>query len=125
MKLLGLGNQIVECTKVARMIDEYQDRFLAHVFTPVEIKHCRERKYTVEVYSSVWACKEAVFRALGTRWRKGMSWKDVEITHDSAGDHAELHGLAKRLAAALTVESVRVSSSHTRKYATATAIAVG
>ena len=37
MKLLGLGTQIVECVKVARMLDEYEDRFLGHVFTPNEI----------------------------------------------------------------------------------------
>lgn len=125
MKLLGLGTQIVECVKVARMIDEYQDRFLSHVFTANEIKRCRERTHPVEAYAAVWACKEAVYRALGTRWRKGMNWTDVEIRHGPTGDEAELHGHAKRLASERKVVSLLVSSSHTRKYATATVIAGG
>lgn len=125
MKLLGLGTQIVECVKVARMLDEYQDRFLSHVFTSNEIKRCRERTYPVEAFAAVWACKEAVYRALGTRWRKGMNWTDVEIRHGPTGDTAELHGHARRLATERAVTSLFISSSHTRKYATATVVACG
>jgi holo-[acyl-carrier protein] synthase len=125
MITLGLGTQIVECAKVARLLDEYQDRFLAQLFTAREVRYCKKRKHLTEAYAALWAGKDAVYRALGTRWRKGMAWTDVELRHGVGGTTVHLHGRAKRLAAERGIQTVWISTSHTRKYAMATAIACG
>jgi holo-[acyl-carrier protein] synthase len=125
MELLGLGTQILDCEKVAKLIDEHGETFLREVFTAKEIRRCRDRAHSTEAYTAVWACKEAVFRALGTRWNKEMSWLDVEICHDKTGDSVTIHGPTKDRVEARRVKNFMVSSSHTRRFATATAIAVG
>ena len=33
----------------------------------------------------MWAAKEAVFRALGTTWKRGMNWTDIEVVCENGG----------------------------------------
>ena len=43
------------------------------------------RKAATQHYAGRWAAKEAVLKALGTGWRRGISWRDIEIRHDRLG----------------------------------------
>jgi holo-[acyl-carrier protein] synthase len=74
----------------------------------------------------LWAAKEAVLKALGTGWRRGISWRDVEVLNDPAGKPCvTLRGGAKEVADRLGIALVLVTISHCHTHATATAIAVG
>ena len=125
MDLLGLGTQVLDCAKVAKLIDKHGETFLREVFTKKEIRRCRERSHSTEAFTAIWACKEAVFRSLGTRWNKSISWLDVEITHDRGGDLASVSGPSKVRMEERGVTKILVTSSHTRLFATATAVATG
>ena len=125
MDLLGLGTQVLDCAKVAKLLDKQAETFLREVFTKREIRRCRERSHSTEAFTAIWAGKEAVFRSLGTRWNKSISWLDVEISHDRGGDSATISGPTKVRMEERGVKKVMITSSHTRLFATATAIATG
>ena len=125
MNPIGLGTQVLDCAKVAKLLDKHGETFLREVFTKKEIRRCRERAHATEAYTAIWACKEAVFRALGTRWNKAISWLDVEILHDRSGDSATVSGPTKLRMEERGVSRILITSSHTRLFATATAMAIG
>ena len=125
MDLVGLGTQILDCVRVRKLIDAHGENFLLSVYTAAEIDFCKERTHSTEYYAAVWAAKEAVFRALGTKWRRGVAWHDVEIVCTSTIEPtATVSGPTQALMASRGVTGLRVSFAYTRMYATATAIAV-
>lgn len=125
MAVVGLGTQIVECTRVRKLIDRHADVFLAQVYSDREAAYCRDRTHSTEFYAAVWAAKEAVFRSLGTKWKRGTSWRDVEIVCDTAVEpHAVVTGPTAKLMQARGASNILVTFAYTRLYATATAVAV-
>lgn len=125
MDLVGLGTQIVECPRVRKLIDRHGETFLTQVYTERELVYCRDRTHSTEYYAAIWAAKEAVFRSLGTKWRRGVSWLDVEIVCGTAVEpRAVVSGPTRELLEARGVTAVLVTFAYTRLYATATAVAV-
>jgi holo-[acyl-carrier protein] synthase len=125
MGILGLGTQVMECARVRQLLDEHADAFLKQVYTDREMRLCNSKRQTTEQYTALWAAKEAVFRALGTTWRRGMSWTDVEIVYDNGGPpHAVVSGATRELMAARGVNHILLTVAFCRSFATATAIAV-
>src|SRR4029077_870002 len=72
MQILGTGTDIVECLRIARMIDRHGELFISRVYTDAEIEYCSTRKAATQHYAGRWAAKEAVLKALGTGWRRGL-----------------------------------------------------
>ena len=124
MEILGLGTQVMECARVRQLIDSHADAFLRQVYTDREVGYCNGRKQTTEQFTALWAAKEAVFRALGTTWKRGMSWADVEIVHDSGGPpQVVVSGSTRELMTARGVNHFLLTMAHCRGFATATVIA--
>jgi holo-[acyl-carrier protein] synthase len=124
--IIGIGTDITECLRIARMIERHGELFLSRVYTPDELRYCQSRKQATQHYTGRWAAKEAVLKALGTGWRRGISWRDVEVLNDSAGKpHVTLRGGAKEVADRLGIAVMLVTISHCHTHATATAIAAG
>lgn len=125
MEIVGVGTDIVECLRVGRMIEQHGELFLTRVYTEREIRFCQSRRRATEHFAARWAAKEAVFKAMGRPWRKGMEWTDLEI-HQEVGSAVTvlLCGATKDLAQALQVGNIFLSMAHCRAYATAHAVAV-
>src|SRR6266403_6136469 len=85
MDIVGIGTDIVECLRIARMIEQHGELFLTRVYTPREVRYCQSRKHATQHFAGRWAAKEAVLKALGTGWRRGISWRDVEIRNLKSG----------------------------------------
>jgi holo-[acyl-carrier protein] synthase len=125
MEIVGVGIDIVECLRIARMIEQHGELFLERVYTPREIRYCQERKHSTEHFAGRWAAKEAVLKCLGTGWRRGLTFTEIEVRNDPSGKPAvHLCGAAKDHAQQLQLSDILVSISHCRAYATAYAIAV-
>ncbi|CAN5212946.1 holo-ACP synthase [soil metagenome] len=125
MSILGLGTQILDCPRVRKLIDRHGERFLYLVFTDAEIAFCNARSHSTEYFAAIWATKEAVFRSLGTKWRRGMKWQDVEVVVESATEPTvKLHGATKDLAKNRSVVDIKVTFAYSRMFASATAIAM-
>lgn len=125
MEIIGIGTDIVECLRIRRMIERHGEQFLLRVYTSREIDFCHERRQTTEYFAAHWAAKEAVFKSLGTRWRKGMSWTDIEIRCASNGHpQVRLSGAVRELAESRDAGELMLTIAHCRTHATAYCIAV-
>ncbi len=85
MSVIGVGTDIVEVLRIAQMIERHGELFLNRVFTPREIEYCSARRAATQHYAGRWAAKEAILKALGTGWARGIQWRDMEIRNDGAG----------------------------------------
>ena len=125
MDIVGIGTDIVECLRIGRMIQEHGELFLERVYTSREIRYCQARKHATEHFAGRWAAKEAILKCLGTGWRNGLCWTDMEIRNDPSGKPVVLLcGAAKESAQQLRITDILLSISHCRAYATAHAVAV-
>jgi holo-[acyl-carrier protein] synthase len=126
MNVLGIGTDIIECLRIAQMIQRHGEQFIERVYTPHEIQYCQARKQSTQHFAGRWAAKEAVLKALGTGWVRGISWRDVEVRTETSGKPTiVLKGGAKQAAEAQGISDVLISISHCRTFATAYATAVG
>jgi holo-[acyl-carrier protein] synthase len=119
-QLLSIGTDIIECVRIAQMIEKHGEIFLQRVFTQKEIQYCSSRKAATQHYAGRWAAKEAVLKVLGTGWARGIQWTDIEVVNDVAGAPLlKLTGRAAEIAAEKGIDEVLISISHCRGYATA------
>lgn len=126
MDILGIGTDIVECPRIGRMIEQHGELFLRRVYTEREIRYCQARKRALEHFAGRWAAKEAILKAIGTGWTKGISWTDLEVRNEPGGEPKVLvRGGARDAAARRGIGNILISISHCRTYATAYALAVG
>jgi holo-[acyl-carrier protein] synthase len=121
--IVGTGIDIADVGRIKESIDRYGAHFTNRVYTPAEVEYCHRFKNAAERYAAAFAAKEAAFKALGTGWRQGIRWLDVEVTHLPSGKpELALCGRARELAEAMRVTRVQVSLSHTGVYAVAQVI---
>ncbi len=125
MEIVGLGTQVMECTRVRRLIDQHAETFLKQVYTDREVQFCNGKKQTTEQFTALWTAKEAVFRALGTTWKRGTNWADVEVVCENGGaPQVVVSGPTAELMAARGVTQILLTMAFCRQFATATAVAV-
>ena len=125
MEILGIGTDIVECLRIGKMIEQHGELFLRRVYTPREIRYCQSRKHAIEHFAGRWAAKEAILKAMGTGWSKGIAWTDIEVRSGN-GERPQVMvgGVAKEVARERGIGDILVSISHCRTYATAYAMAL-
>jgi holo-[acyl-carrier protein] synthase len=124
--VVGIGTDIIECLRIAQMIERHGELFITRVFTPHEIQYCQARKLSTQHFAGRWAAKEAVLKAMGTGWRRGISWRDVEVRNEPGGKPTvAFRGGARDVIENLGIGQILVSISHCRSHATAYALALG
>lgn len=125
-QVIAIGTDIIECSRIAGMIEKHGDTFVHRVFTSGEIDYCSNKKTACQHFAGRWAAKEAVMKTLGTGWGQGVQWTDIELVRGSTGTPSiRLSGQAAQIAARLGIDHVLISISHTEGYAIAFATAVG
>ena len=121
--IVGTGVDIVETPRIEEALGRHGERFARRLCTPDEIAYCEKFKNQAERYAARFAAKEAAFKALGTGWRNGVRWLDVEVTHLPSGKpELRLTGRALEVAQSLRVDRTSVSISHSDRYAVAQVI---
>jgi holo-[acyl-carrier protein] synthase len=83
--ILGLGSDITDARRIAKVIERHGDRFLSRVFTDIERAKAERRKNRVETYAKRFAAKEACAKALGTGIRDGVWWRDMGVINMPSG----------------------------------------
>jgi len=123
MHPMAHGIDLVECSRLAEVVQRHGERFLKRVFTPGELAYCRGRKREIEHLAGRFAAKEAVLKVLGTGWRGGIAWTDVEVANAPSGaPGVALSGRCREIADELGLSTILVSISHTATHAIASAI---
>jgi holo-[acyl-carrier protein] synthase len=120
--ILGIGVDIAEIARIKRLLD--RKGFAEKVFTPSELASCGKQIAPEASLAGRFAAKEAVMKAIGTGWARGVSWQDITIVNDDAGKPlVELTGQALRTADRIGAARILVSISHSGGYAVAQAVA--
>lgn len=124
MQLIGHGIDLVETARIRRLHEEHGPHFLDRVFTRAEQEYCSANpKRYFEHLAGRFAAKEAVLKVLGTGWRGGIAWTDIEIVRNPSGQPGvRLSGECARIAAELGITGWLISLSHIETHATASAI---
>jgi holo-[acyl-carrier protein] synthase len=127
MQIIGHGIDIVETARVAKMIEDHEERFLRRCFTEGEqVYAAANPARRAEHLAGRFAAKEAILKVLGTGWSNGIAWTDAEVVREVSGKPTVvLHGRCAEVAAELGIAGWHLSISHTGSYATASAIGVG
>ncbi len=121
--IVGLGADISEIDRIEAAIARHGRAFIERVFTPQEIAYCERHRARGERYAARFAAKEATMKALGTGWRLGVRWVDIEVTRLASGRPTiELHGAARKHAERLGVSRILVSLTHSGNIAFAEVI---
>jgi holo-[acyl-carrier protein] synthase len=121
--IVGLGVDIAEVQRVRAAIDRRGQTFLRRVFTPAEIAYCEKHRNKYERYAGRFAAKEAAMKALGTGWRRGVRWQDIEVVREPSGKPSlALRGIAGQIAKRLGVKNISMTITHTTEQALAQVI---
>ena len=118
---IAAGVDVIEISRIERVLGEFGDRFLTKVYTERERRHYADR---VPELAARFAAKEATSKALGTGIR-GIRWKEMEIVSNRRGKPVlVLHGGAAERAASLGLVAFDVSLTHSRTDAMAFVVAL-
>lgn len=125
MAIQSLGLDLTQIARIEEIFARRGDRFLERVFTPAERAYCDRRKNTRWThYAGRFAVKEAVMKALGTGWRDGVRWVDIEVLREPGqAPRLQLHGESARIAAAQSIERIHITITHDAGLAAAVAVA--
>ncbi len=117
------GTDIIEIGRIKDSIEEAGERFLDRVYTKAEIEYCEsKKKQKYQHYAARFAAKEATFKAISSLLEDKYSicWKDIEVVNDSQGKpKVNILGVDET-----RIESISISISHCKEYATANVVAV-
>ena len=121
--IVGMGVDIAEVERIQGAIERYGEVFLTRIYTRKEREYCEKFKNKYERYAGRFAAKEAAMKALGTGWRRGVRWVDLEVVREASGrPKLELGGEAGKIAKQLGVKNIALSITHTASQALAQVI---
>ncbi len=119
--IIGIGTDIVEVARIAKSIEK--NAFKVKVFSKIEIVYCETKKNKAESFAARFAAKEAFFKALGTGWRGGVAFNEVEIVNDTFGKPAlNVFGKTAKIISKKNIKTIHVSLSHIMQVAMAMVI---
>ena len=123
MNILDIGVDIVEIDRIQNAISK-NDRFLYKLFTEKEIDYFKSKNFRVETIAGNFAAKEAISKAIGTGIRK-FKFSDIEILRNDLGKPiVKTYNNLNQICIDFNVLEIKVSISHSEKYAVANAIAI-
>ena len=85
MQILGLGNDMIDISRIERSLDRWGERFIHRIFTEIEIAKSESRAARAASYAKRFAAKEACAKALGTGFRRGVFWRDLGVVNLPGG----------------------------------------
>jgi holo-[acyl-carrier protein] synthase len=113
--VIGIGLDLVETQRVARLLERYGERFVRKLMDPAEAAALPEdaSERALRLALAV-AAKEAASKALGTGWSRGVRWRDLEVCRQPSGRPTLVfHGQAGEIAKKLGVARTALSLTHT------------
>lgn len=117
--IYGIGTDIIEVSRIHGVMEK-DIGFREKIFTAGEIAYCETKKFKYENYAARFSAKEAFMKAIGTGWRFGIRFADIEVEHDEFGKPLiRLYGKAEELAKMERISKIHVSLSHVKEMAIA------
>lgn len=121
--IVGLGLDIAEIDRIEAAITRHGAAIIERLFTPREAAYCESHRNKFERYAARFAAKEAAMKALGTGWRAGVRWRDIEVVREPSGKPTlHLAGAAGQFAERLGVKNISLTITHSGNLALAEVI---
>lgn len=118
--ILGTGVDLAEVPRIRSAIERHGQRFIQRIYTPLEIAYVERKANRFERYAARFAAKEAGMKAIGTGWKRGVLWRDFEVSNLPSGQPTlRLYGVASQIAEKLGVRRISLSLTHTAELAMA------
>src|SRR5690349_25160210 len=112
--IVGTGVDLAEVPRIRASIERYGARFVDRIYTAGEIAYVERKANRFERYAARFAAKEAGMKAIGTGWKRGVTWHDFEVANLPSGKPTlRLHGVAAEIANRLGVRNISLSLTHT------------
>lgn len=107
--IIGLGTDLCDIARVAETLERFSGRFENRIYTDQEQARAERRPHKrADRYAQMFAAKEACSKALGTGFRRGIFWRDMEVVHLRSGKPTmQLTGGALARMESLTPEGMR------------------
>ena len=108
--IVGTGVDLAEVHRIRASVERFGERFVRRIFTAAEIAYVERKANRYERYAARFAAKEAGMKAIGTGWKRGVTWKDFEVANLPSGKPTlRFHGVAAQIAHGLGVRNVSLS----------------
>ena len=121
-EIIGIGTDLCAVSRMERAITK--EHFYTRVFFDGERAYLDGREKTrAQSAAAMFAAKEAVAKALGTGFARGVMPWTIEITHEGGAPGVHLHGAAQERLTTLGGGRVLLSLSHEGDMAMAFAVA--
>ena len=125
--IIGIGQDICDVKRIETTINRFGERFKNRIYSMREIKKCESRFNSIDSYARRFAAKEACSKALGTGFKKGVFYKDIEVINLKSGKPTiELKGGALDQFKKITINnkdaSIEISLTDDKKLALAIVI---
>ncbi|MFN0206467.1 MAG: holo-ACP synthase [Planctomycetota bacterium] len=122
--IVSIGTDLMEVPRMRSALERLGARFERRIFTAAESAYCRKRYNFAESFAARFAAKEAVMKALGTGWRSGVRWVDIELSRaPGQAPTILLHGAAAEHAKRLKIQKFLLTLTHTSELAQAIVLA--
>jgi holo-[acyl-carrier protein] synthase len=120
--IYGIGTDIIEVSRIEKVMGR-EIGFRDKIYTPGEIEYCETKKNKYQHYAARFSAKEAFLKAIGTGWRFGLTFGDIDVYHDPYGKPLiRLSGKAKELAEKERITNIHVSLTHIKEFANAVVV---
>jgi len=121
----SVGTDLIECTRIQRVLERQKERFLERVYTEGERDYCMKMKNPVPHLAARFAAKEAVSKCFTTGIGASIGWKSIEVIKGEREEpYIKLDEQGLALLAKLGGNEILISLSHTENYGLAVAVLV-
>ena len=111
MHIIGLGNDMIDISRIEKTLERWGDKFIQRTFTDIEILKSEKRQNRAASYAKRFAAKEACAKALGTGIRNGVFWRNMGVVNLPSGKPTlELSGGAEKRLLDLTPDGMEARS---------------
>lgn len=120
--IAGIGTDLIEVERITEKVGN-KPGFRELVFSEAEIAYCEKKTFKFEHYAARFAAKEAFFKAIGTGWRDGMAFNEVEVRNDEMGKPVlNLLGKTAETIREMGLGNIFVSLAHLKTVASAVVV---
>ncbi len=85
MNIYGIGTDIINIKRLEKSLRKNGKKFRNKIFTKKEMLYCDSKKKPSSYYAKRFAAKEAFVKALGTGFRKNITFKNIEVFNNNFG----------------------------------------
>lgn len=125
MKIYGIGIDLIMIERIKKAAEKWGEPFLNRVFTKKELGYSFSHVRPYPHLAGRFGAKEALLKAIGTGWGKGIRWTDIEIIREDNGrPKIELSGTLNEIIIKMGIKEIMVSISHEKDYAIAQVVLI-